>query len=613
MKKKIGNIILYSSALFSLMMTGCGDSLLEDLDENVSVSDKDDTGLEVINNYGDLGGSILNAEIILFGMPDVGNQNNPHKYQAKFNLYLDNFGGYMASTQNFNGNLPTTYSYFGQHAESPKSSFFEVAQSTLPVVRSAEKFNVKEIGAIASILYSYAALEIADIYGPMPWYDYKNDKQEPPLEFVTLREVYENLFKDLKEANSILSGFKDTSKEHRDSINDILRKYDRIFVNNLIDVPVLEDEGQSIFINNDENNRFKDLEGDLSIVENWRRFANTIRLRMALRMSNIENGKYAKEELVSAYNDGLLTVPVQFNDASYTQHPLYPISTGWNDTKLNASYENILKRLNCPLLELLFDKNTGDIEKVPAEEGDPVETIKADSMIIGIRCGVPLGPRDDTNKYTKFSPVSENVAKLPVTLMKVSEVYFLLAEAHVRWPDAIEYPATETRLYQTGITEMFKAFGLTEKQASDYFTSTTVNDVDYYDYTYSPKSKLYMEEGKVTLPVRFTGTNQEKIEKIITQKWIGNFPYGLEAWNDLRRTGYPRIFIQQYDSADGSLAGGEIIRRLPWDQSNGAMLTSIATGIKCLKEDNPAAAANEMAARLWWDVEDGSGLSNNWE
>lgn len=613
MKKNIHNILLYSSALFSFVLTGCGDSLLDNLDENVSVSDKDDSGLEVISNYNDLGGSILNAETILFGMPEVGNQNNPHKYQAKFNLYLDNFGGYMASTQNFNGNLPTTYSFFNQYAESPKSSFFEVAQSILPVVRSADKFNVSEIGAIASIIYSYAALEIADVYGPMPWYDYKKDKQEPPLEFVPLKEVYENIFKDLKAANKVLSNFKNTSKEHRDSINDMLYKYDRIFVNNGVMVSVLEDEGQTIFINNDEHNRFKDLDGDLSIVENWRRFANTIRLRMALRMSNIENGKYAQLELDSAYNAGLLTVPVQFNDAAYTQHPLYPISTSWNDSKLNASYENILKRLNCPILSYLFDKNSGTITMPLADGETSNDSIAVDSMIIGIRCGVPLGPRDDTNQYTKFSSVSQNFSKLPVTLMKVSEVYFLLAEARVRWPKAVDYPASDTRLYQTGITKMFESFGLSAQQASSYFQSNEVNDIDYYDYTFLKVSKLYMEEGKVTLPVRYGGSDKEKIEKIITQKWIGNFPYGLEAWNDLRRTGYPRIFIQQYDAADGSLAGGELIRRLPWDESNGAMTASIASGVRCLKEDNPSAAANEMAARLWWDVQDGSGLSNNWD
>lgn len=618
---KFNKILSLSAVLASLALVGCGDSLLENLNENTEVSDQDESGLTVINNREDLGGYLLTAEQALFATPEYTNQNNPHKYQAKFNLYLDNFGGYMASTQNFDGNLNTTYSYYSSYAESTKSFFFEVSRSTLPVIRSAAKLGVPEVGAVASILYSYAALELADVYGPFPWYDYKNEKQDPPLTYVSLKEIYTNLFKDLEDAAAILDGFKNKDYLYRDSVNAIIGKYDKIFVKNMV---VLNPDDNSA-INNVANSSFQDDEKSadelgvsvtrpdgtaryfgIKLIENWRRFANTIRLRMALRVSNVDE-ELAKEKASSAYNSGLLTVPVAFNESALSQHPLYPISANWNDTRLNASFENILKRLNCPLLEVLFDKNNSKILK-PVAEGAPVDSIGTDSLIIGIRTGVPLTKRDDTNKYLSFSRVSERFKSEPITIFRTSEVYFLLAEACVRWPGLLE--ATEGAqlddfsLYIGGIENMLAVYGIID---GAYAFNTEVKDIDYYDYTYSKDSRLYEEKGQVTLPVMYQqGADQKtRIEQIITQKWIGNFPYGLEAWNDLRRTGFPRIFVQKYDVGDGTIAPGQIIRRLPWDESNAALKFDIESGKSMLQQDNPDNySGNDEVTRLWWDVTD---------
>ena len=58
--------------------------------------------------------------------------------------------------------------------------------------------------------------------------------------------------------------------------------------------------------------------------------------------------------------------------------------------------------------------------------------------------------------------------------------------------------------------------------------------------------------------------NETKLEKIITQKYIAIFPYSYEAWTDIRRTGYPKIFpVLNPNLGDGSLSDGDLIRRLP--------------------------------------------------
>ena len=64
---------------------------------------------------------------------------------------------------------------------------------------------------------------------------------------------------------------------------------------------------------------------------------------------------------------------------------------------------------------------------------------------------------------------------------------------------------------------------------------------------------------------------EKQREKIITQKWIANFPMGLEAWAEFRRTGYPELA-----PAIDNLSGGVIsdnfrgLRRLryPYTERN---------------------------------------------
>ena len=100
-----------------------------------------------------------------------------------------------------------------------------------------------------------------------------------------------------------------------------------------------------------------------------------------------------------------------------------------------------------------------------------------------------------------------------------------------------------------------------------------------------------------------------KLEKIITQKWLAQFPMGLEAWNDLRRTGYPRIFPVN-DIGDGSLGNGRMIRRIPWNMNDAAAATDVnKTGVPAL------GGPNLMVTPLWWDKSDPAGLGDNrrWE
>ena len=121
-------------------------------------------------------------------------------------------------------------------------------------------------------------------------------------------------------------------------------------------------------------------------------------------------------------------------------------------------------------------------------------------------------------------------------------------------------------------------------------------------YTYNdPTGSTESIESAIKIGVKWNDSDspEVKLEKIITQKYIAGFPYSFEAWVDLRRTGYPRLFdVLNVDDSDSSLKQGDIIRRLPFpDTQDGSVLQDVErTGLKGLN------GPDVVGTRLWWDV-----------
>ena len=94
--------------------------------------------------------------------------------------------------------------------------------------------------------------------------------------------------------------------------------------------------------------------------------------------------------------------------------------------------------------------------------------------------------------------------------------------------------------------------------------------------------------------------NETKLEKIITQKYIAGYPYSFEAWTDMRRTGYPKVFpVLNPEEGDGSLKAGDLIRRIPFpDTSKPATAEDVFnSGLKAL------GGPDVQATRIWWDTD----------
>ena len=133
------------------------------------------------------------------------------------------------------------------------------------------------------------------------------------------------------------------------------------------------------------------------------------------------------------------------------------------------------------------------------------------------------------------------------------ESYFLIAEAALRgW----NTPMSDKAAYEKGVAENFDYWG-TSSYLGQYLTSENYNRVGTsvkYDHTTEPAATFTVKykdgytNATGTATIKYPentiykngAVKNDKLTKIITQKYIASFPYlCLEAWNDHRRLGLP--------------------------------------------------------------------------
>lgn len=488
-----------------------------------------------------------------------------HKYQYQFNLHIDNYAGYLTVANSLQGRLPSTYFINPGFESGPLANMLWVARAVVPVINSADSLKIPELGAIASIMFNFSASEMVDVYGPMPYFAYKRLQTDPPVEYDKVSVVYKEILKDLKAAQQAL-------KELR---------------------PALTDEQKARLKRMDKIGK-----GD---VDNWIRFANSLRLRMAMRMVKVEPA-LARAEAEAAYAAGILEEDYHSNielDMAGGRHPLYVISLTWDDSRLNASFENILKRVNSPLLEVWFSPAKTGLRN---NKGEITIPDTATNVYVGIRSGTGVHPKENRrDTYLMFSGVNPNYFGVRnISLFKVSESLFLCAEAKLRgWNVGSK---TDRTYYENAIKRSLRDEGIS---SNAYIGYKDVVEVPYRDL-WNPANNY--SENLVKLGVRWdvTFTQEQKLEQIITQKYIANFPQSLEAWSEYRRTGYPRLIPVTYDAGDNSIPTGDHIRRMTFQTSGSVSLEDVVlSAMPALKEEDSSGFMDDVqGARLWWDVKE---------
>ncbi|NOW98099.1 SusD/RagB family nutrient-binding outer membrane lipoprotein [Mucilaginibacter sp. SG564] len=263
-------------------------------------------------------------------------------------------------------------------------------------------------------------------------------------------------------------------------------------------------------------------------VDKWRRYANSIRLRLLMRMSFYDEAGSKTEVLkmladptsyplmdggnVANYSpaatDALLT-PLTTYTGSLQNALTEGSSNGAPDYMLNT----VMKPANDPRIPVIFDKgmNTTDPNHpVPNKDykAQPVNT----------------GSEDASTNFSAFAVVDSTTFltnnKLPGIVITAPEVNFLKAEAFERWGGGDAKAAYETAIGQS----VYFYFYLNSLGTG---VKPILNPADITTFLTAAN-------------VAYTGSQADKLAKIWVQKWVHfGFMQGTQAWSEYRRTKYP--------------------------------------------------------------------------
>jgi hypothetical protein len=389
------------------------------------------------------------------------------------------------------------------------------------ILIQAEADNLSNYKGVALIMKSWMFSLVTDAYGDVPYTEALQGKEGVFFpKYDTQESIYDGILSDLEEANTLLNG-------------------------------ALSISGDLIY------------GGD---VQNWRKLANSLRIRYLMRVSDRRD--------VSAELSVIVSDPDQYpiftsnaDHAVYSfladapnQFPLYTYRIGsFNEFRASKTLTDRLQATNDPRLFIF-------VRPTPATEATPSP---ADDQYVGIPNGLAdveaLTYNGGPEFQSRVGPLFFEQANTPLgiqvakgIIMTYAELQFLLAEAAEK--SLISGNAAD--YYMNGINASFAFYGITPAPA--YFTQSEV---------------------------AYTGSEQELLEKIGTQKWISLFFQGLEAWFDWKRTGYP-VLAPAVDNQNGDRIPVRFIYPIIEQSLNG---------------ENRAAAvarqgADDLNSRVWWDV-----------
>jgi hypothetical protein len=325
--------------------------------------------------------------------------------------------------------------------------------------------------------------------------------------------------------------------------------------------------------------------GGAGALIKWRKLANSLRLRYLMRISD---RKDVKAEMQTILNDPAQFPVFESNDdnaqlayqpTSPNQWPLYGSRVGsFDEFRLSKTLGDVLTAWSDPRLAAFArptEKSVVD-GAPPTISGIPNGLEDSQALSYHPVTGKVGGPQYVSrvglifaclvcNDEGKPAPVP-NVAR--GLLMTYAELQFVLAEAR------------EKNFITTGTAETYYTNGINANVA---FYKTIIPSSYAIDLTLP--AGYFTQTG-----VAYTGTQQEKLVKIGTQKWIALFFNGLEAWYDWRRTGIPAL-----TPSASNLNNNRLPVRFTYplsEQSLNGANREDALGRQ---------GADDLNTRVWWD------------
>lgn len=285
----------------------------------------------------------------------------------------------------------------------------------------------------------------------------------------------------------------------------------------------------------------------------WAKFANTMRLRIAMRLVNKEP-EYAQEQAEAAYAAGVMTSAD--DDAWFESsqdlseyHNYIGQTAAWHEFGMSSTIYSYMVGWDDPRLGIYFQvsPSTGTYHCV--RNGMPSSVINSTNQT---EKNYVSNVGTNWTTYDESTDTFTAIFTYPRLVLPAADAFFLRAEGALRgW----SMGGTAQELYEEGIKASMESWGVSDADAETYLTVTSdpCAPDDYYDS--DPVTT------GVTVKWNESGTFEENLQQIITQRWLALFTTSGEAWAEYRRTGYP-IMYPIIDSDDPDIGEGEFIQRL---------------------------------------------------
>ena len=460
-------------------------------------------------------------------------------YQHQIGISADSYSGYIGHTAGWaRGRYNGTYN-FSKGDEWGNAMFkmgmVQIMPAWAQMHAKALEQDQPQVAALADVVKVFAMHRVADHYGPIPYVNYTLGAIGQSYD--ALDKVYDKFFEELDNAIDVLTPYALAG-------NTILADYDPVYG------------------------------GDIA---KWTKLANTLRLRLALRVV------YANESLARTEAEKSANCVVGFVDeadgrAQYNglanasaQNPIWQQAYEWNENRMSAPMDSYLNGYGDPRIAVYF-------------------VAAGDGKYHGVRQGIFA---DGANQSAYIGEKISNVnlsENSPVLYMSAAESYFLRAEAALRgW----NMGGTARSFYEAGIKMSMQENGITSG-VDAYVANNTATPAAFVDNAGNDSAPA---PSSITIAWNDNGSAfEENLERIIVQKWIANWGNSPEAWAEFRRTGYPKMFPVKLNYSDNAVSSELQIRRLPYP----------GTEYNTNREAVVAAAqllggGDNCGTRLWWD------------
>ncbi|SHF69858.1 Starch-binding associating with outer membrane [Fodinibius roseus] len=379
-----------------------------------------------------------------------------------------------------------------------------------------EQPNLVNKNAIARIWKVWLFHRLTDAYGDLPYSEAVLSAQESVSQpkYDTQQSIYTDMLNELKEASEVLS-----------------------------DDPSQLNYGEADIL----------YQGDIDL---WRRFANSLRLRLAMRV------RYVDEDLAGQHISEVIDAPL-ISESNQ-------IASLTTEGESAADTENRNPLYNRYLPDFYPMWCTYTITDNLQERDDPrlpIYCLPAADGTSGYN-GRPIQLLGAEQKGVYTEQTTARLGELfwapeyNIKVMTDAEVSFLKAEAYMTGLAAGDAQAA----YREGIRKAMEIYAIPGSDITDYLATS---------------------EG-----ILF-GTPEEQLQQIIGQKYLSLYYQSREAWAEYRRTGYPLM----WKGAEQGDTGGHIPRRLTYPQQEYSLNSQNVQQAAGRLENG-----DDLMSRVWWDA-----------